>query len=339
MKVKATVTFLRLIRPTTARVIIVFGVLAAPGSQVVAQVSVQQISVQHGLAASNAPARNVVVKPVSPIVYFRELLAMKAVERERALADKSPAQKENLLSKIKEYEAMSPEERELRLKMTEIRWYLVPLMKLSPVERTKSLGSLSSTDRELIERRLKIWDSVPLDLQKLFLKNESVIGYVLRYENLTPDQRENLFKQFSPEQRQKLESELKEWRNIPTDQRQQMCDHFNQFFDLDQKEKDRTLGTLSEAERDQMKKVLEKFNDLPGVVRRKCIESFRTFANMSAEERNQFLKNAERWQSMTPSERQAWRELVQKTPDYPPMPPLVPPPPHVRLIATTNLVK
>jgi hypothetical protein len=321
--------------------IVVAGALVIPG-KALAQITVQQISVQHGLAVSNTPARNIVVKPVSPITYFRELLAMKPAERARALGDKSAAQKENLLTKIKEYEAMSPEERELRLKMTEVRWYLVPLMKLAPIERIKTLAALPSADRELIERRLKTWDTVPLDLQKLFLKNENVIGYLLRYETMTPDQRNNLLQQFSPDQRQKWDQQLTEWRNLPSDQRHQMCESFNQFFELNDKEREKTLSTLSDVERQQMEKALDNFNDLPAPVRRKCIDSFRTLANMTPEQRDQFLKNAERWQSMTPGERQAWREIVQKTPQQPPMPPMLPPAPPplpFRLIAATNSVK
>src|SRR5688500_2371087 len=63
----------------------------------------------------------------SPIEYFRELLALPVAEQERSIADRSDEQKKILRAKLKEYESMTPEERELRLAVTELRWYLVPL--------------------------------------------------------------------------------------------------------------------------------------------------------------------------------------------------------------------
>ena len=53
---------------------------------------------------------------------------------------------------------------------------------------------------------------------------------------------------------------------------------------------------------------------------------------MSKAERDQFLKNAKRWEEMSPSERETWRRMVQEIPNAPPplppglrnMPPLPP---------------
>lgn len=297
-----------------------------------------QVSVQHGISVTNqASVRKISVRAVSPIAYFRELLAMKPDERDRALGDKTLEQRQIILSKLREYKGMSPEERELRLKITEVRWYLAPLMKLSPVERLKSLAAIPAADRELIERRLKIWDEIPPQLQKEFLNNEAVISHILR----TPEEREASIYQFSPDKCQKLQQELAQWTQLPADKRQQMCDRFNQFFALDEDEKKKTLGTLSLVERQQMEKTLQSFESLPPQRRAKCIESFGKFTQMRPEEREQFLKNAERWQSMTPSERLAWREIVQKGPATPP-PPLPPgmrltPPAPPKFIVSTNL--
>ena len=52
---------------------------------------------------------------------------------------------------------------------------------------------------------------------------------------------------------------------------------------------------------------------MPPDQRAQCIRSFEKFASLSLAERQQFLKNAERWKLMSPSERQAWRELVNQT--------------------------
>ena len=76
-----------------------------------------------------------------------------------------------------------------------------------------------------------------------------------------------------------------------------------------------TGGTVLESWK--MKKA-GAFAKLPSVQRQVCIDSFRKFANMTPEQQLQFLKNAERWQAMTPSERETWRTLVTKLPPLPP---------------------
>jgi hypothetical protein len=89
-------------------------------------------------AANSAPARPLVVsrppmppEPVpaipqarSPISFFRELLAMNAAERRQALTNRSPEGQKQILADVREYESLPPDERELRLRVTELRWYL-----------------------------------------------------------------------------------------------------------------------------------------------------------------------------------------------------------------------
>src|ERR1019366_7847670 len=64
----------------------------------------------------------------SPISFFRDLLAMNGAERKQALTNRSPEGQKLILDKVREYESLPPDERELRLRVTELRWYLVPLM-------------------------------------------------------------------------------------------------------------------------------------------------------------------------------------------------------------------
>ena len=77
------------------------------------------------------------------------------------------------------------------------------------------------------------------------------------------------------------------------------------------------------------KQALQAFDRLPPAQRAQCINSFGKFATMAPGERNQFLKNAARWDAMTSHERQLWRELVHTLPPMPPgfpsgLPPLPP---------------
>ena len=271
--------------------------------------------------STNGTPRKIFLRPDSPVSFFRGLLGMKPAERERFLAQQSPEQKKIWLAKIQEYEAMPADERELRLRHTQLRWDLLDLMKLSPVARVNRLASIPSKDRTLLKDRLRLWDEIPPHLQKQFLEHESTIDIFLRLQSSTPQQRTNILKNFSAEQRAKLDEQLKRWQSVPAGQREEMCNQFHKFFELTDSEKKKTLSALSETERRQMEKTLEQFGKLSPEQRRQCVGSFEKFASMSSQERAQFLKNAERWQSMSPGERKTWRDLVQKLPELPPLPP------------------
>ena len=299
------------------------------GGKVVAELSSEP--------GNNSGSTNRVIQlhPISPIDYFKELLTMKPDQRERALTGKTPEQKKILVAKIAEYEAMSPEERDLRLRHTELRWYLTRLMKLPRLERITELASIPLEKRELIEERLRLWDAVPLPLQKEFLENEAMIQRVLTYETTPMDQKAKL----NPEQREKLRKELTAWRALPEEQRQRMSDQFRNFFELSEGQRKKVLGTIPDSERQQMETAMKKFQDLPQALRQHCIDSFTKLATMSPEERSEFLKNAERWEAMPPSERQAWRELVNKLPPLPPTPPGLGGYPTVPQLVATNLAK
>ena len=254
----------------------------------------------------------------APMDYFRQLLAMSQAEREQALADKPEHMRQFLAGRLKEYDALTPEDRELRLRMTQLRWHLRPLMEIAPTNRVERLARIPEPDRKLVEERLQHWDKLPADLQKEVLEHEMIVDYVLRMESSPAASKKGLPDIMPPEWRKKFEQDLASWHALPSAQRQRMVDNFHQFFELSEKEKAKTLSTLSETERHQMEKTLQTFEKLPSVQRQVCIDSFRKFANMTPEQQLQFLKNAERWQAMTPSERETWRTLVTKLPPLPP---------------------
>src|SRR5687767_6917141 len=64
--------------------------------------------------------------PPSPVDFFRRLLPMTPEQRESALEKYSPKTREFVTAKVKEYEALPPEERENRLRTLELRWHLLP---------------------------------------------------------------------------------------------------------------------------------------------------------------------------------------------------------------------
>jgi hypothetical protein len=244
----------------------------------------------------SAPAGLLPPPPPSPVDFFRQLLAMTPDERENFLAKRPPAVRERILAKVSEYEALDPDERELRLRATELRWYLEPLLRSAPTNRAAQLAQVPSDLRDLVKSRLLEWDILPPPVQQEFLANGHTLLY---FANIDP-------------------------RNNPGDpaaaKRRQIAAQFDQFFELTAAEKEKTLGTLSAAEREQMKKTLQSFDQLPPQQRLECVRAFTKFAGLSPQDRADFLKNAERWAQMPPKDRQAWRDLVVHVPEWPPLP-------------------
>jgi len=231
----------------------------------------------------------------SPVDFFRQLLAMTPSERLTALTNRPPEMRAKILAKVREYQALGADERELRLRATELRWYLVPLLRLSPTNRVTRLAMVPPDMQELVKSRLQHWDILPPPLKQEFLTNDSTLHYFARVEPTNA--------------------------TVANPDQQQIADRFNQFFELTAAEKKSTLNTLSVAERAQMEKTLQSFEKLPPRQRLTCVHNYAKFAGMSATERAQFLKNADDWSKMSPAERQTWRDLVKTVPLWPPMPP------------------
>jgi hypothetical protein len=261
----------------------------------------------------------------SPVDYFRKLLTLTPAERENALTNRPPEIRDRILAKVREYEALDPNERELRLRATELRWYLLPLMRDSRTNRAARLAAVPDDLRGLIKVRLTQWDMLPPPLQKEFLESDRALRYFTHLNSsnrppstLQPPGRTN--------HHGASEADLARWNSLPEERRQKIAAQFNRFFELTPVEKRKTLGTLSEAERQQMEKTLETFGKLSPAQRLRCIRAFTEFAGMNPAEKQDFLKNAERWSQMSPQERQTWRDLVTHVPDWSSLPPPALPP-------------
>jgi hypothetical protein len=262
----------------------------------------------------SAPANQLSLSPPgkSPVDFFRQLLAMTPDEREVFLTNRPPSIRARILAKVAEYEALDPDERELRLRATDLRWYLMPLLRDSPADRAARLALVPADVRDLVQARLVEWSLLPPSLQQEFLENEHILRYFANVDasNSAP---EDLSR--APD-----ESERTHWNELSEAERRQVTAGFNRFFELTPDEKEKSLNTLSEAERQQMGKTLQAFDDMPAWQRAECVNAFAKFASMTAPEQAEFLKNAERWSAMSPAERQAWRDLVVNVPQWPPLP-------------------
>jgi hypothetical protein len=249
-------------------------------------------------ASTNSPSSAIMPPaPVCPVKFFRELLAMSPAERIGALTNRPPEARARINAKVREYLALSPDERELRLRATELRWWLTPLFTVAPADRATRLNQVPEDLRGVISARLVQWDALPATLQKEFLQNEKTLHYFASGSKT----------------------------NATTAEQEKLSAQFNQFFDLTDDEKKSALGTLSDAERAAMEKTLKQFESLPPSQRSRAIRNYAKFAGMPGSERAEFLKSAERWAQMSPKERQTWRDLVAHVNIMPPPGPAVVP--------------
>jgi hypothetical protein len=269
----------------------------------------------------------------SPVNFFRQLLVMSPRDRENFLTNRPPEIRARILAKVKEYLALDPNERELRLRATELQWYLMPFLRDSPTNRAEMLAQVPDDLRDLVKARLDQWDILPPPLQQEFLENTRALQYFANVDALNNVSRSRM-----------EDADQTRWNSLPESERQKITAQFNQFFELTPDEKQKTLNTLSDAERAQMEKTLQSFDKLPPLQRRECVHAFTKFAEMSPQERAAFLQNAERWSQLSPKERQTWRDLVAQVPQWPPLPqtfimPPLPPknPPRVHALVATNL--
>ena len=265
-------------------------------------------------------------KIVSPVAFFRELLETNQQAREKILSEKPPEQRKLLELKIAEYQSLPPNERQLRLFMTELRWYLVTLLKTDPISREMVMEQIPPEYKPLIRERLAHWEKLPSDIQKELLANEYALHFILRITNETPAIQQKVISTLHPQQQTRILQVLNEWNKMPDERKKTITDSFRRLFELSESEQNSALRMLPPAERVRMENALKAFSNLPSEDKRRCIESFKKFATMSDEQREQFLKNAMRWIEMSPEERKAWRDIVRsmqskQIPDLPPLPP------------------
>ena len=294
------------------------------GGFVVGVTMVFQLHAQPATPANPASTSTGVLTPPmpqtkSPVDLFRDLLAMTPVERKNYLTNRPPEMRARILEKLKEYEVLDPNERELRLRATELLWYLPPLMHVAPKDRAAQLAPIPPDMRQLVEDRLAQWDILPPPLQQELLDSEQALGLFTHVDN--GGHKPGTYDRSSSTNHYSWEAGLARWNALPEARRKSLSEQFSRFFDLTPSEKKKTLNTLSDAERREMEKTLQAFEKLPRAQRLQCIRSFEQFSSLSPQERFEFLKNAERWSQMPPAERQTWRSLVARVPQWPPLPP------------------
>ncbi len=267
--------------------------------------------------AANAPATvknmSLSVRKQSPVDFFRQLLAMTPDERDIFLTNRPPEIRARILAKVAEYEALDPNERELRLRATELRWYLdATAARVADQPRRATGGHPEQRARSGARPAHRVESFCRRRCRRNFWRTNTSSAISRGWTSSNNPAEDS--------GRAPSEAEKTHWNALSEPERRQVTAGFNHFFDLSPDEKQAALNTLSEAERRQMGKTLQAFDKMPPAQRAECVNAFAKFASMSAPDKAEFLKNAERWSAMSPAERQAWRDLVVNVPQWPPLP-------------------
>lgn len=265
--------------------------------------------------------------PPSPVAYFRQLLAVPAVEQEAMLAGKTPEQRRVLTNSLRIYKQLSEGERELRLRTMEWRSHLMPLLRLAPTNRAERLALVPDAYRDLVRQRLNYWDGLSPTVQQQLLASEHSIrtgssSLIVPMPPMPPTR--SLAPVGAASNRIAIAaSGLERWKAMNEGRRQEVIDAFTRLFDLPPAQTDKALAPLpfSPGERQMMEQTLETFRKMEPGQRQACVSGFKKFADLPPAERSQFFRNAEAWQKMSPEDRQRWRTLVERMPPLPPMPP------------------
>jgi hypothetical protein len=264
--------------------------------------------------------------PLWSVGGFRELLQRSPQERATLMANLPPAQREFLQRKLNEYDALPAAERELRLRTSELRHLLVPLLRLSSEQRAGLLERVPEETRALLGARLAQWDALAAEVRQEFFDNHMVLDYFARVEGLPADWRARDLATMPESARQKLDAGLTRWNSLGAPEQQRIAQQSAQFFELNEAEKQLVLAKLPVSDRETLRVTVTAIEQLPAGERDRCLEALRQFTAMSPEQRQRFMGAVARWQAMSPEEQNRWREISRKLPPLPPLPPGLAPP-------------
>jgi hypothetical protein len=264
-------------------------------------------------ASNDVPQLPPVTVLRSPLKFFRELLASSPMERERQLAARSPESRKVITEKLQEYEALSADERELRLRTTELYSYLKDLRDLQTPQRALLLTNVPTTDRQLLEARLDYWDKLPGDQQRRLRENEMALKYLAQIRSGERDSSGGLG--------QGLAEDLDRFRRLGAPEREKVMEQFKRLFELDENERDKVLDRRDGPDRAELERALNELQKIPAEKKAAYVDAVSKFTTMSHADRAEFLKGAERWKRLSVEERAAWRALFMQSPPLPPLPP------------------
>lgn len=250
----------------------------------------------HSQPADSAPVDN------SPVAVFRELLRMSPSELDAQLVRYPEPTRDRVQAKLAEYRILPSPILELRLAVTELWWYLRPLLDVPVAERAARLAAIPQPYRDLVEARLNQWRLTPPAITDNIIKFRADLWGFVGLDGANT----NSVGETDPR--------LLEWKALPVAERRQMLAYFTNFIAMSDDDKDKVLGALSPPERLEAETKVDPIKTWSTNEMATYLSAFQKFSNMSAVERARFMKSAERWERMSEAERSAWREIVNHPP-------------------------
>ncbi|MSU27842.1 MAG: DUF3106 domain-containing protein [Pedosphaera sp.] len=258
----------------------------------------------------------------NPVAVFRGLLAMRTDARATELSTQPERLRAVLTTRLRDYDALPAVEREGRLRATELRYFLNPLLMTLPATRATQLATVPESFRSLVEERLAAWDKLPAEIQREILLDERLRQAMTRPAVV------GAFPPLPPGLEPKVPENLTQWQALDVRQREQLLDNFTHYFRLDERAKTRVVAALPQPTRAEAALTLGQFEDLSAGERAACVSALKQLGQMTPAQQTQFYANAERWKQMPESERARWRKVVIEFPPLPPgagpLPPLPP---------------
>ena len=126
------------------------------------------------------------VAPESPFFFFRQLLKMDPQEAEEAIQKRPEKFQEIIRKKVEEYKQMPHQQREWKLQVLDLRWYLFCGLDLSEDKLDKYVESVPEDYREIIQARLKRWFSIPAEQRASILKNARMLPWKMDEHKQSP---------------------------------------------------------------------------------------------------------------------------------------------------------
>jgi hypothetical protein len=264
-----------------------------------------------------------------PTELFRRLLDASPAERQKLLAGKPTSSLLIISNALREYEALSPGLREVRLRTLELGWYLEPLLRLPAAERPQRLAAVPEQWRGQIQQRLKLWDSLPDELRQQVLASRSAVRLLLSAPPVPPAAPplppiDSGQPGPPPPADSATQSGFPPIPRVSEAHRQRLHTSIRLLFELDPKEQQRILESFSEPQQAYLKKALKAIQTLPAAQRDLCIAGLLKYSSLTPEQQQQFLQNCQRWATLSPQEQAALRSLVALRQRPPPLPPGLP---------------
>ncbi|HOW66729.1 MAG TPA: DUF3106 domain-containing protein [Candidatus Paceibacterota bacterium] len=258
------------------------------------------------------PQANAVPAATSPVDFFQELLHKTPEQRALALADKSESRRQQILAKLQEYEALDPRQRELRLQATQLKWRLLTLMKLPPGERHIHLAKLAPDEKNQLEDRLHRWDQLPTNFQQAVLAEyypQGSPGYIPATQRTSATS--------VPSRPYVSPPHTTPRTPLSVAEKEKILKSFHQFFDLTETEKQRILGLMDQASRQQTETALMTWQRMTAPQRQGLMKSVSIISELPPEQQERYLRMAEQWTRLAPNEQTQLRKYAAQLPPLP----------------------